>query len=287
MSSESKLERERGQDKDMISLYLMEIRKVPLLTFEEELELAKKAKRSRDARKKLIQANLRLVVNIAKRYLRLGLPLLDLVEEGNLGLMRATEKYEYKKGCRFSTYASWWIKQFITRALGNQGKIIRTPLYVGEAMSKWRKANQQLTQKLGRSPTLSEVAKKMKLTLAWVEKMEGLAVKLACLDAPLDDGEGVGQLLDFIEDKDALSPAREVAAIIERERLISILDSLSPREAEAIKLRFGLMDGIIRTLEETGRGMGVTRERIRQLESSAIKKLRLVLLEEDREYLKC
>lgn len=277
-------EEKNGQDKDAISLYLKEVRKVPLLTPEEELKLARKAKRSREARKKLIQANLRLVINIAKRYLKLGLPLLDLVEEGNLGLMKAAEKYEYKKGYRFSTYASWWIKQFITRALANQGKTIRIPLHVGEMINKWRKVNQQLTQKLGRRPTASEVAKEMKLTPARVRRLKELAMKPGYLDAPLDEG-GVWQLLDLIEDEDIPSPAKEVADLIERERIISLLESLSPREREVIKIRFGLVDGVTRTLEETGKELGVTRERIRQIESSATKKLKRLLLEEDREFL--
>lgn len=273
-----------GRDSDAISLYLKEVRKVPLLTPEEELSLARKAKRSRKARKKLIQANLRLVVNIAKKYLHLGLPLLDLVEEGNLGLMKATEKYEYKKGYRFSTYASWWIKQFITRALANQGKTIRIPLHVGETINKWKKVNQKLTQKLGRSPTVTEVAKEMKLTSERVRRIKELAMKPGYLDAPLDEG-GMWQLLDLIEDEDVPSPAKEVGNIIERERIIFLLESLSSRESEVIKLRFGLGDGVTRTLEETGKELGVTRERIRQIESSATKKLRRLLLEEDREYL--
>ncbi|MCD5401416.1 sigma-70 family RNA polymerase sigma factor [candidate division NPL-UPA2 bacterium] len=278
-------EEKKGQDKDAISLYLKEVRKVPLLTAEEELELARKGKRSQEARRKLIRANLRLVINIARRYLQLGLPLLDLVEEGNLGLMKAAEKYEYKKGCRFSTYASWWIRQFITRALANQGKTIRIPPHVVEMVSKWRKVNRQLTQKLGRGPTVSEVAKEMKLTPARVRRIKELARKPGYLDAPPDEG-GMGQLLDLIEDKDIPSPAKEVADLIERERLIFLLDSLSPREREVIRLRFGLGDDITRTLEETGKELGVTRERIRQLESSATKKLRRLLLEEDREYLR-
>ena len=272
------------QDKDTISLYLKEIRKVPLLSPEEELELARKAKKSREARKKLIRANLRLVINIAKRYLKMGLPLPDLVEEGNLGLMKAAEKYECEKGFRFSTYASWWIKQFITRALANQGKTVRIPLHVGETINKWRKVSQQLTQKLERSPTVDELAREMKITPAQVRKIKELAVKPSCLDAPLDE-EGMGQLLDLVENEDVPSPAKEVADLIERERLIFLLDSLSPREAEVIKIRFGLGDGITRTLEETGKKLGVTRERIRQIESSAMKKLRQFLLEEDREYL--
>lgn len=278
-------EEKNGRDKEAISLYLKEVRKFPLLTAEEELELARKGKRSREARRELIRANLRLVISIARRYLQLGLPLLDLVEEGNLGLMRAVEKYEYKKGYRFSTYASWWIRQFITRALANQGKTIRIPPHVVEAINKWKKVSRQLTQTLGRSPTESEVAGKMKLTPARVRKIEELSRRPGCLDAPPDEG-GMGQLLDLIEDKSIPSPAQEVADIIERERLIFLLDNLSPREREAIKLRFGLVDNITRTLEETGKELGVTRERIRQLESSATKKLRRLLLEEDREHLR-
>ena len=274
-----------GRDSDAISLYLKEVRKFPLLTPEEEINLARKAKNGREeARKKLIQANLRLVVNIAKKYLHMGLPLLDLVEEGNLGLIKATEKYEYEKGYRFSTYASWWIKQFITRALANQGKTIRIPLHVGEMINKWRKVNQQLTQKLGRGPTVNEVAKEMKLSVAQVRKIKELVTKPGYLDAPLDE-DGMGQLLDLVEDEDVASPAKEVADIIERERLIFLLEGLSPREGEVMRLRYGLVDDISRTLEETGKELGVTRERVRQIESSAKKKLRLLLLEEDREYL--
>jgi len=278
-------EKKNHQDKDAISLYLKEVRKVPLLTPEEEVALAKKAKKNKKARKKLIRSNLRLVVNIAKRYLRMGLPLLDLVEEGNLGLMKAAEKYEYERGYRFSTYASWWIKQFITRALANQGKTVRIPLHVGEMINKWRKVNQHLTQKLGRSPMVSEIAKEMKITLAQVRKINELAMKPSYLDAPLDEG-GMGQLLDLIEDEDIPSPAKEVADLIERERLIFLLEGLSSREAEVVKLRYGLIDGISRTLEETGKELGVTRERIRQIEFLAKKKLKLLLIEEDKEFLK-
>ncbi len=275
---------EGSRDRDGISLYLREVRKVSLLTPQEELALARKAKRSREARRELIRANLRLVVSIAKRYLRLGLPLLDLVGEGNIGLMKAAKKFEYKKGFRFSTYASWWIRQSITRGLANQGKLIRIPLHVGEMISKWRKVNQQLAQELGRSPTVNEVAGKMKITPERVRRLKGFAMSPGYLDAPLD-GEGTGQLLDLIEDEDIPSPAKEVADLIERERLISLLDNLSPREAEVIRIRYGLGDGITRTLEETGKKLGVTRERIRQIESSARKKLRRLLLEEDREHL--
>ncbi len=277
-------DKKKSREEEALNLYLREISKIPLLTPEEELALAKKATRSREARKKLIRANLRLVVSIAKKYVQLGLPLLDLVEEGNLGLMKAAEKYEYKKGYRLSTYASWWIKQFIIRALANQGKTIRIPLHVGETINKWKKVNRQLTQKLGRSPTVNEVARKMKLTPAQVRKLRDLAKRPGYLDAPLDEG-GMGQLLDFIEDEDVSSPAKEVADIIERERLISLLVNLSPREEEVIKLRFGLMDDVTRTLEETGQELGISRERIRQIEFSAMKKLRLLIVEEDREYL--
>ncbi len=280
-----------AEDKEAITLYLKEIRGVSLLTPEEELELARKARNKKrgkeaqeEARKRLIQANLRLVVNIAKRYLQLGLPLPDLIEEGNLGLMKAAEKYDYRKGYRFSTYASWWIRQFITRALANQGKIIRLPLHMGETISKWRKVNQQLAQKLGRKPRVDEVAREMKLSPDRVRKIEELATKPSYLDAPLDE-EGVRQLIDLMGDEGALSPADEVADLIEHERIISLLDRLPEREAEALKLRFGLSDRIARTLEETGKELGVTRERVRQIEASAMKKLKELLMEEDKEYL--
>ncbi len=273
-----------AEDKDAITLYLKEIRSVSLLTPEEELKLAKKARRSREARKRLIQANLRLVVSIAKRYLRLGLPLPDLIEEGNLGLMKASEKYDYRKGYRFSTYASWWIRQFITRALANQGKIIRLPLHMCETISRWRKVNQHLAQKLGRKPRVDEIAREMELSPDRVRKIEEVVTKPSYLDAPLDE-EGVRQLIDLMGDEDALSPADEVADLIEHERIISLLSRLPQREAEALKLRFGLGDGISRTLEETGKELGVTRERVRQIEVSAKKKLKDLLLEEDKEYL--
>ncbi|MCK4261973.1 sigma-70 family RNA polymerase sigma factor [bacterium] len=279
------------ENKDVITLYLKEIRGVSLLTPEEELELAKKARNKKrgkeaqeEARKRLIQANLRLVVNIAKRYLRLGLPLPDLIEEGNLGLMKASEKYDYRKGYRFSTYASWWIRQFITRALANQGKIIRLPLHMCETISRWRKVNQQLAQKLGRKPGVDEVAREMKLSPGRVRKIEELATSPSYLDATLDE-EGVRRLIDLMGDEDAISPADEVAGLIEHERIISLLNHLPRREAEALKLRFGLSNGIARTLEETGKELGVTRERVRQIEVSAKKKLKALLLEDDKEYL--
>lgn len=272
------------KDKDAITLYLKELRGVSLLTPEEELELARKARRSREARKKLIRANLRLVVNIAKRYLQLGLSLPDLIEEGNLGLIKATEKYDYRKGYRFSTYASWWIKQSITRALANQGKIIRLPLHMCETISKWKKVKQELTQKLGRKPHLDEVAREMELSPDRVRKIEELATKPSYLDAPLDGG-GVRQLIDLMGDEDALSPADQVADLIEHERIISLLNRLPQKEAETLKLRFGLSDGIARTLEETGKELGITRERVRQIEALAMEKLKDLLLEEDKEYL--
>lgn len=273
-----------AEDKEALTLYLKEIRGVSLLTHEEELELAKRARRSREARKRLIQANLRLVVNIAKRYLQLGLSLPDLIEEGNLGLMKAAEKYDYRKGYRFSTYASWWIRQFITRALANQGKVIHLPLHMGETISRWKKVSQQLAQKLGRKPRVDEVAREMKFSPDQVRKIEELATKPSYLDAPLDE-EGVRQLIDLIGDEGTLSPADEVADLIEHERIISLLDRLPEKEAEALKLRFGLSDRIARTLEETGKELGVTRERVRQIEASAMKKLKELLLEEDKGYL--
>jgi len=268
---------------DPLKLYLREIRKTPLLTPEEEIELAKRIEQGdKEAREKMIRANLRLVVSIARRYAYLGMPLLDLVEEGNLGLIKAVEKYDYRKGYRFSTYASWWIRQSITRALANQGKLVRVPIYMTELLQKYKKVVNELTQSLGRAPRLREIAKAMKLPVEKVKELRRMSQVPASLDMPISD-EGVGQLLDLIKPEGDLSTDKDIDEMIQRERVAHLVENLSPREATILKLRFGLEDGVPRTLEETGKYLGLTRERIRQIEAAALRKLRDLVRKEGEE----
>ncbi len=265
-----------GRSIDPLQLYLREIRETPLLSPGEEIELARKiAKGDEQARKQMIKANLRLVVAIAKRDVHLGLVISDLIEEGNLGLMKAVERYDPEKGFRFSTYASWWIRQSITRALANQGKLIRIPIYMTELLQKYRRVSDEMQQqsKSKEKPDMRQVAKQMKITVEKVYPLEELSLMPASLDMRLGD-DGVGQLLDVVEDRLAVSPAREMERIIRQERVEGALAALREREAQVLRLRYGLQDGQPRTLEETGGQLGLTRERIRQIEVVALKKLR-------------
>ena len=268
---------------DPIKAYLKDVRPIPLLTAEEEIELAKKIQKGdKQARDKMIRANLRLVISIAKRYTNLGVPLADLIEEGNIGLMKSVEKFDPDKGFRFSTYGAWWIKQGISRAIIDQGKMIRVPVYMNEEISKYKKAIEQLTHKLNRKPRIQEIAKKLKITVERVRELEGAITKMSSLDAPIGDG-GDGQVMDIIEDINATSPDEELELDFNKERAASFLDLLSDREQQILEMRYGLKDGETRTLAEIAKVLGVSRERVRQIEAATIKKIRQILEQQEAE----
>jgi RNA polymerase primary sigma factor len=268
---------------EALKVYLKEIKVVPLLTAEEEVDLSKRIKTGDEqARKKMIRANLRLVVNIAKRYANLGTPFLDLIEEGNLGLMKAVEKFNPQKGFRFSTYGAWWIRQSIIRSIAQQGKMVRLPVYVNELITKWRKTREQLTQKLKRTPQDEEIARKMHLPKDKIEEINfWLTSKTSSLEARLDD-EGESQIMDLIEDKTAVAPNVDVEREFEKERVDNLLEMMTEREREVLDMRFGLIDGKPNTLAEVGAKLGVSRERIRQIEDEALKKLRKFVKEQEK-----
>lgn len=267
---------------DPIKVYLREIKNFPLLTLEEERHLARKIKTGdTDARLKMIQGNLRLVVSIAKRYTRLGLSFSDLVEEGNLGLMKAVDRYNYKRGYRFSTYASWWIKQAIIRAIANQGKTIRIPVYMVEIVNRLRKATEKMTQALDHLPTDFELAKAMKLNIKKVRLIKLITQNPSSLNEPIGI-DGTGQLMNILEDEESVSPLAEVTTMVDNERIRNLLEKLNDREAEIMKLRFGLDGYDVHTLEETGRKFNITRERVRQIEAAIIKKLKLYITQEEK-----
>ena len=259
---------------DPVRMYLKEIGKVPLLTAEEEVSLAKRIeRRDMDAKRKLIEANLRLVVSIAKRYVGRGMLFLDLIQEGNLGLIRAVEKFDYRKGYKFSTYATWWIRQAITRAIADQARTIRVPVHMVETINKLIRVQRQLLQDIGREPTPEEIATEMGTTPQKVREVLKISQEPTSIHTPVGD-EGDSLLGDFIEDKDAISPVEEVDDIVQREELVRVLELLSQRERRVLELRFGLGDGHPRTLEEVGERFGVTRERIRQIEAKTLAKLK-------------
>ncbi len=292
----------RSGTSDLVRIYLREIGKVPLLTAQDEVELAKAieaglfaremqhggckvvgagangaeltmiADLGDHARQRLIEANLRLVVSIAKRYIGRGMVFLDLIQEGNLGLIRAVEKFDYTKGYKFSTYATWWIRQAITRAIADQARTIRIPVHMVETINKMARIQRQLHQDLGREPTPAEVAVEMGIPVDRVAEIQRIAQEPVSLQAPI--GEEDSDLGDFIEDADAVVPMEAAAFMMLQDHLEQVLDTLSPREQRIIQLRFGLIDGHPRTLEEVGRDFGVTRERIRQIESKTLVKLR-------------
>ncbi|HET9895493.1 MAG TPA: RNA polymerase sigma factor RpoD [Streptosporangiaceae bacterium] len=293
----------RGGTSDLVRIYLREIGKVPLLTAHDEVELAKAieaglfaqemmhggcsmaaadsatayelsliTEEGIRARQRLIEANLRLVVSIAKRYIGRGMVFLDLIQEGNLGLIRAVEKFDYTKGYKFSTYATWWIRQAITRAIADQARTIRIPVHMVETINKMARVQRQLHQDLGREPTPAEVAIEMGMPPDRVAEIQRIAQEPVSLQAPI--GEEDSDLGDFIEDADAVVPIEAAAFMMLQDQLEQVLDTLSPREQRVIQLRFGLIDGHPRTLEEVGRDFGVTRERIRQIESKTLIKLR-------------
>ncbi len=268
---------------DPIKAYLKDVRPIPLLTAEEEIELAKRIKKGdKKARDKMIRANLRLVISIAKRYTNLGVPLADLIEEGNIGLMKSVEKFDPDKGFRFSTYGAWWIKQGISRAIIDQGKMIRVPVYMNEEISKYKKAMEQLTHKLNRKPRLAEIAKKLKITIERVRELEGAITKMSSLDAPIGDG-GDGQVMDIIQDENATSPDEELELDFNKERATGFLDLLSEREQKILEMRYGLKDGETRTLADIAKELGVSRERVRQIEAATIKKIRQIIEQQDQE----
>lgn len=259
---------------DPVRMYLKEIGKVPLLTAAEEISIAKRmADGDEEARKELIDANLRLVVSVAKKYVGKGLLFLDLIQEGNLGLIKAVEKFDYRKGYKFSTYATWWIRQAITRAIADQARTIRIPVHMVETINKLIRCQRQLIQELGREPRPEEIAKEMDITVEKVREIKKIAQEPVSLETPIGEEED-SHLGDFIPDEDAPEPATVASFTLLREQLMEVLDTLIPREEMVIRLRFGLDDGKTRTLEEVGRVFKVTRERIRQIEAKALRKLR-------------
>jgi RNA polymerase primary sigma factor len=285
---------------DTIGLYLKEVSRVPLLTAEEEVELAQRIERGRMAREELarsnvstrrrqdlrrliedgwgarehlITANSRLVISVAKKYMGRGVPFLDLIQEGNIGLIRATKKFDYRRGHKFSTYATWWIRQAVTRAIADQGRTIRVPVHMGDQINKLLRVQHQLTQRLGREPTVDELAVSLDVPPKKVENMIQVARRPLSLETPTDDEED-SVLGDFIEDEEAPPPDDTATYNLLREHLEEVLNSLPPREVRILQLRYGLLDGQAYTLEEVGRKMGVTRERVRQIEAQALSRLR-------------
>jgi RNA polymerase primary sigma factor len=285
---------------DTIGLYLKEVGRVPLLTAEEEVELAQRIERGRMAREELakgnvppnrrqelqkliedgwaarehlITANSRLVISVAKKYMGRGVPFLDLIQEGNIGLIRAAKKFDYRRGHKFSTYATWWIRQAVTRAIADQGRTIRVPVHMGDQINKLLRVQHQLTQRLGRDPSVDELAEALEVTPAKVENMIQVARRPLSLETPTDDEED-SVLGDFIQDEEVPAPDETATYNLLREHLDSVLAGLPPREVRILQLRYGLLDGQAYTLEEVGRKMGVTRERVRQIEAQALSRLR-------------
>ncbi len=259
---------------DPVRMYLKEIGNIPLLTVEEEVFLAQRIEKGDEqARQQLIEANLRLVVSIAKKYVGRGMSFLDLIQEGNMGLMKAVEKFDYKKGNKFSTYSTWWIRQAITRGIADTAKTIRVPVHMVETINKTLRTSRMLLQELGREPTNEEIAEKMNMPVAKIDEILKTSRDPVSLDSPIGEEED-SQLGDFIKDENTPSPMERAASEILKEELESAMDSLTERERKVIRLRFGLDDGKTRTLEEVGKEFDVTRERIRQIEAKALRKLR-------------
>ena len=267
---------------EALKTYLKEIREIPLLTPQEEIELSKRIKKGDEqARKKMIRSNLRLVINIAKKYTYLGIPLLDLIEEGNLGLMKAVDRFDPKKGFRFSTYGAWWIKQSITRSMVEHGRLIRVPVYMNELITKWKKTKELLSQKLKRLPTDQEISRKLKLSENKVQQINfWTQTTTSSLEAPVGD-EGESQVIDLVEDQSAALPDATIEHMLDKERVDNLLDRMSSREREVLDMRFGLADGKSHTLAEVADKLGVSRERVRQIEEEALKKLRRFVEEQE------
>ena len=259
---------------DPVRMYLREIGRIPLLTYDEELELAKRVLAGdEEAKQKLAESNLRLVVSIAKKYVGRGMLFLDLIQEGNMGLIKAVEKFDYTKGYKFSTYATWWIRQAITRAIADQARTIRIPVHMVETINKLIRTSRHLLQQLGREPTPEEIAKEMEISVEKVTEIQKIAQDPVSLETPIGEEED-SHLGDFIQDDDSPAPQDAAAYTLLREQLEEVMKTLTPREAKVLKLRFGLEDGKSRTLEEVGKEFQVTRERIRQIEAKALRKLR-------------
>lgn len=259
---------------DHVKMYLKEIGKVDLLSADQEMEYARRmADGDEEAKKKLAEANLRLVVSIAKRYVGRGMQFLDLIQEGNLGLIRAVDKFDYAKGYKFSTYATWWIRQAITRAIADQARTIRIPVHMVETINKLVRVSRQLVQELGREPTPEELAKGLNMSVEKVREISKISQEPVSLETPIGEEED-SHLGDFIPDDDAPAPSEAASYVLLKEQLVEVLKTLAPREAKVLKLRFGLIDGRQRTLEEVGKEFNVTRERIRQIEAKALRKLR-------------
>ena len=259
---------------DPVRMYLREIGKIPLLSFDEELELAKRViNGDEEAKQKLAESNLRLVVSIAKKYVGRGMLFLDLIQEGNMGLIKAVEKFDYTKGYKFSTYATWWIRQAITRAIADQARTIRIPVHMVETVNKLIRTSRHLLQQLGREPTPEEIAQEMEIPVEKVMEIQKIAQDPVSLETPIGE-EDDSHLGDFIQDEDSPAPQDSAAYTLLKEQLEEVMNTLTPREAKVLKLRFGLEDGRARTLEEVGREFQVTRERIRQIEAKALRKLR-------------
>jgi len=276
---------ERARGLTAMRIYLNQIEHIPLLMPEEEISLSRsiqlKKSNWKNARRKMINSNLRLVINIAKRYMNIGLPFSDLVEEGNIGLMRAVDKFNYRKGYRFSTYASWWIKQSIMRALSNQGKLIRIPVHMFETISRWRKVRDYLMQKYDRIPTYKEIAKVMKIQPDKVKEIEEISTSCpSSLNAPVSI-EGDAELIDLIEDDTLKLPHEEAHHVLKQERIEKLLQYVNERERKILILRFGLYNTDTHTLEEAAKQFGITRERVRQIEEAALKKIRYQMSVED------
>ncbi len=270
---------QRSADIDVVKLYLKDIDKEPLLSAEDEIRLAKRIKKGDTrARRKMVQCNLRLVVNIAKKYSRYGVPLLDLIEEGNLGLMKAVKKYDPRMGYRFSTYASWWIKQAILRALSEQGKTIRVPVYMSETISRYKRVIEELKHKLHRRPRLGEIAKKLKVRVDKIKEIkQAMDTEPASLETPIGEN-GTGRLLDLVEDVTVESPFESITKLLQQERVREVLDTLKPRYKRVLVLRFGLEGKGPYTLEEIGERLKISKERVRQIEDRAMNQLRDMLV---------
>jgi RNA polymerase primary sigma factor len=268
---------------DPIRSYLRDIKEIPLLTARQEIELAIKIRRGdAKAKRQMTLSNLRLVINIAKRYAHLGVPLLDLIEEGNLGLMKAVTKYNPHKGFRFSTYGAWWIRQYITRAIANQGKTVRIPVYMTELLSKFKRITEGLSQTLGRKPTAMELARRMRLPVERIERLQELVTssQATSLETPVGE-EGETEMIDLLQDETTPSPQEDIGRFLQHERIAALLRKMGERERRVLVLRYGLEDGISRTLGETAKFFDITRERVRQIEAVAMRKLRALIAAEE------